>query len=531
MKRQQIYDTFDNIRPDQAAKERMLKNILSQTSDYQPAGKDVPVKKYNKRRPLLVAAIVVMAIFMMGCAVVLLNLNDLRIAEETYTENAHYERDGTKVPAKEKSRTVTSLQGIVGSKNQLAAQEWYEFEQSYDPNYEKIENDYQRPEDYNGYPVFNDEMLQKVKAICEKYDLLPEGKLTMIQSHHPGIFLELTGLESLVKEGKAENVEYYGSALYACGNFDTSVEMEPLDRDFRWKHSVSFSMDYNDKAYFDTGRVHLDSDAKQWNYTLSDGTELLIVKVDNCAWVFCDREDAFLSVRINTLYYGGASEPEVMSDRDIELVTECIDFTLKPQKPDLTGVEAKLEAAEKVYREEQEQIRQAMPRENYFEHDSFADLMKFIAEHEDGFSNILRIEYAEFKENCDYAFVDVTGDGQDELVHGKDGKVIAIWKMENGKTHCISGSDNIYICEGGIWEQEVFRDGQPQYYYNWIDTNHESNEVCWVGYSTYHESWQYLDYAVDEFAKLISEEEAMEIIDSYVRLDLDWKPVSEFPMS
>lgn len=529
MKRQQIYDAFDDLRPDQAAKKRMLANILSRTSDSQPAGKDVTMKGYLKKS-LLIAAVIMLALALMGCAVVLMRLSDLQIAEETYTENAHYERDGSKVPAQERARTVTSLQGIVGSKNQLAAQEWYEFEQSYDPNYEKIDDHYVRPKDYNGYPIFNDEMLEKVMEICKKYGLLTEGELLIIQNYQPQVFLDLTGLEGLVKQGKAENVEYFDAGLYACGNFDAYVEMNPLNTEIKWKHKVSFSMGYNDKAYFDTGRVHLDSDARQWNYTLSDGTELLIVKVDNCAWVFCDREDAFLSARINTLYYGAASEPEIMSDRDIELVTECIDFTVKPQKPDFTGVEAKLEAAEMAYREEQEQIRQAMPRENYFEHDSFAALMEYIPEHEEGFSNILRREYADFSESCDYALVDVTGDGQEELIHGKDGKVIAIWVMENGKTRCISGSDDIYICEGGIWEQEVFRDGQPQHYYNRIDTNHETNEICWIGYSKYHESWQYMDYAVDEFANLISEENAMEIINSFVRIDLDWKPITEFPM-
>lgn len=529
MKRQQIYDAFDAIRPDQAAKDRMLANILS-ASGPQPAGKDVTMKGYLKKS-LLIAAVLTLAIALMGCAVVLMRLNDLQIAEETYRENAHYERDGTKVPAQEKSRTVTSLQGIAGSKNQLAAQEWYEFEQSYDPNYEKIEENYVRPKDYNGYPVFNDEMLEKVKEICEKYDLLSEGELVMIQSYHPGIFLELAGLESLVKEDKAGNVEYYGSALYACGNFDTSVEMEPLDRNFLWKHAVSFSMDYNDKAYFDTGRVHLDTDAKQWNYTLSDGTELLIVKVDNCAWVFCDREDAFLSVRINTLYYGAASDPEVMSDRDIELVTECIDFTVKPQKPDFTGVEAKLEAAETAYREEQERIRASMPKVDHFAHRSFADLLTYIPEHRDVYALAIRREYEDFPENCQYVLMDVTGDGEDELILGRDGKFITLWRMRNGKTEYWSGSDDLYICENGVIEQAVFRDGQPQRYYYRLGEEAEAEALCWIGYSTYHESWQYMDYAVDEFANLISEEKAMEIIASYVRLDLDWKPISEFPLN
>lgn len=530
MKRQQIYDAFDSVRPDPAAKERMLQNILSEASGSQPAGKDVTMKGYLKKS-LLIAAVMILAVALMGCAVVLMRLSDLQIAEETYTENAHYERDGTKVPAQEKSRTVTSLQGIVGSKNQLAAQEWYEFEQSYDPNYEKIEDDYLAPEEYSAYSVYNEEMLQKVMEICEKHDLLPAGRQVLIQHYQSDVFLDLVGVESLIKAGKADTVDYYGGTLYACGNFDISVELEMSADALQWKYPVGLSIRYNDKSYFDAVTVHLDSDAKQWNYTLSDGTELLIVKVDNCAWVFSDREDAFLSVRIDTLYYGAASEPEVMSDRDVELVTECIDFTLKPQKPDFTGVEAKLEAAETAYREEQERIRATMPQVDHFSHDSFTDLLAYIPEHTEEFSRILRREYEDFPENIQYVLKDVTGDGEEELLLGRDGNIITVWRMLNEKTSFWLCSDDVYLCEGDVFEQAIFWDGQPQHDYFRLGAEEEAENLCWVGYIADRESWVYATYSNGHEEKNISEEEAMEIIASYVRLDLDWKPVSEFPMN
>ena len=204
MNRQQIYDAFDNLRPDQTTKDRMLQNILS-SSDSQPAGKDVSMKKYNRRRPLLVAAMVAMMLLLVGCAAaVVMNLNSLTIKEESYVENAHYERDGSKVPATEKTRNVVSLQGIQGSKNQKAAREWYEYTQSYEPNYEKIYEDYRPPEEYSAYNVYNEEMLQKLMEVCEKYDLLPAGKEVLIQYYQSDIFYETLGLESLLNDNKAE---------------------------------------------------------------------------------------------------------------------------------------------------------------------------------------------------------------------------------------------------------------------------------------------------------------------------------------
>jgi len=523
-----LYDAFDDLRPDQAARERMLQNILNQASDLPPAGKDVTMKPYLKKS-LLIAAVLTLALTLMGCAVVLMRLSDLRIAEETYTENAHYERDGSKVPAQEKSRTVTSLQGITGSKNQQAAQEWYEFTKSYDPNLEKIEENYLAPEEYQAYRVYNEEMLQKVKALCEKYDLLPAGRQVLIQHYQSDVFLDLIGAESLLKPGKAETADYYGGTLYACGNFDISVEMELSGEQHQWKRPVWFSIRYYDKAYFDAVTVHLDSDAKQWNYTLSDGTDVLIVKVDNCAWVFCDREDAFLSARIETLFYGAASEPETMSDRDIELVTECIDFTLKPRKPDFTGVEEKLEASEKAYRQEQEKIRSTMPQEDHFSHDSYADLLNYIPAHKETFSWVLRREYDDFPENIQYVLKDVTGDGEAELLLGQNGNIITVWRMLNGKTSYWLCSDDVYLCEGDVFEQAIFRDGQPQHDYFRLGPEEEAENLCWVGYIAPRESWVLATYSNGHEERNISEEEAMEIIASYTRLELDWKPVSEFP--
>ena len=85
------------------------------------------------RRPLVLAAIISLMLFLMGCAaVVLFHLNDLKIGEQTYTQHPLYLEDGTKTPATEKVKEIISVQGVAESPNQLAAKEWYEFTKSYD---------------------------------------------------------------------------------------------------------------------------------------------------------------------------------------------------------------------------------------------------------------------------------------------------------------------------------------------------------------------------------------------------------------
>lgn len=73
------------------------------------------------RRPLLVAAMVALMLFLVGCAaVVLLHLEDLRIREEHYTANMYYLEDGGTVPAGEKTMHVISTVGAQTSKNHQA---------------------------------------------------------------------------------------------------------------------------------------------------------------------------------------------------------------------------------------------------------------------------------------------------------------------------------------------------------------------------------------------------------------------------
>ena len=57
MKRRSVVSAFDKIRPDEEAKNRMLQNILSESSEIPPAGKDNNMKSRKLWRFMLVAAL------------------------------------------------------------------------------------------------------------------------------------------------------------------------------------------------------------------------------------------------------------------------------------------------------------------------------------------------------------------------------------------------------------------------------------------------------------------------------------------
>ena len=60
-------------------------------------------------KPVLVAAMVALMVLLMGCAVLLLHLEDLRVGEETYTDNMRYAEDGSKIPATQKVKQFIML--------------------------------------------------------------------------------------------------------------------------------------------------------------------------------------------------------------------------------------------------------------------------------------------------------------------------------------------------------------------------------------------------------------------------------------
>lgn len=519
MKRQTIHDAYQDIRPDEAARERMLENILL-ASDHAAVRKDVPMKRYRKKT-VMIAAVVALAVLMMGCAVVAMTLNDLRMGEETRSQKAYFDAQGELVPAQEITKDVISLQGIAGSENYLAAQEW----QSFLKNCKDAGNEnFQAPRAYDAYSVRSQAMVDKVDEIAEKHGLKLAGQKEGALQWQMDAFCEALGIASPLKENakveimwdespmKEQGLDgYYLSAgsIYECGNFDWGFACEVTDPQSQWKWIMDPVLHYRDKAYLsvDSYSIQNAEAAQQWIYETEDGFQILMVDDGDYVYMFCDREDAFLTVQMNNCYYEDGKRIQ-MPREDMERMAESIDFSMKPQKPDMAAAVKELNALDKRYYE----IFDAWEA-------SFGDPF-----HKDSYK-----ELAEGLNMKSYALMDLNGDGVEEILLKGDYENSALYTMKGGKTEILlDGGGVMYLCEENVVERYEVVGEEYYLVHSYYAMEGDGMKLLdRIVFDRANDTWGRSldgDLVCEE---TITKEAATQIVDSHPRVDVEMKAVSE----
>lgn len=336
MKRQSVVNAYRGIGPDKDARDRMLKNILL-SSEISPAGKDDTMKR-NKMKPLVIAAVIGLMVFLMGCAVIAFSLQDLKIGERT-TKGDIQDSQGNVLIASEVPQDVISLHGFINSPTYLAHQEWFEFYEEYSQNHviTKEENYYIPPEKYDAYNAYNQELQDKIDEIAAKYDLKLLGAIGVFQLYESKIFHEATGVDSLlVSESAAEIVQESGY-FYEGGNFKVEFCMQMPDEEGNWPYQMWNTFYYSRKDYFDDISLNV-GDMEfwdQWTYTTGAGIDVLIANSEFGTIVFCEKEDSIIYVNIVSRYLTYNSETDsyetssLMSKEQLEKVVDQIDFGIE----------------------------------------------------------------------------------------------------------------------------------------------------------------------------------------------------------
>ena len=518
MKRQRVQDAYKRIQPSEAERNEMLQNILSAASALPPAERNRPMKR-RKKKPLMIAAIVALMVLLLGCAWVALNLGNLKIGEYSYTEPRHFDENGEKVYETEKTKDVLSLQGIAGSPEYMAAQEWYSFEQSYD-SFSKLLNEADAnpidvPAEYDAYFVYTQEMIDKVDEIAEKYNLELAGPIAMAEEFQMDIFFDALGIEGLHQKNAQAIVEYLDAYFYSCGNFKTEFCVTLTGDEAEWKHEILASMRYCGKGYLDTVFVYISNidDYEQWTYTMADGNEVLIIMGDDAARIFYDGEAAFVSAGFRTTYEDENGNISRMTKRDVELTADSLTFTVKPKKPDMEETAKKLETAYQEYLAEQEAQKETWV--NPFAHDysSYAEVAAYI------------LENSSAPEKTYYALWDVNGDGTTEMLMGSQYSFGSVKTVKDGKviTLISNGTDAGYsLCENGV----ILYQNGDSYWFNELNEDGYTSIDC-VEYDPWEETWSRTQNGVTES---ISEKEAMAILEGYCPFNPEMTPITEFPM-
>ena len=300
------------------------------------------------RRPLLAAALIGAALLLVGCAVAyVLNLEKIKISAGT--EQRDYSLvDGVYVKDPHTVNTTTlTLAGLEGSNAYKACADFYAFQEEYTADGEKRAENGTLPEDY--WQTYSDVMNAKARELAEKYSLKPEGKLLAFRTVRN--LCDALGVERFARENPEISVNIGGGSCYDTGNFWLNLDLVfPEGKGYavlnspgtlRWNRKDCFSRDY--RALTDSG------DWVEKNYTTASGSSVLILysPTQETGFVICDRGEALMTLEFNAnIEYlseeGGVVSSELvrMTDRQLELVADAVDFSIHPKTPTQADVDA-----------------------------------------------------------------------------------------------------------------------------------------------------------------------------------------------
>lgn len=470
----------------------------------------------STKRLWLIAAVIALMLLLVGCAVVyVLSLQDLVIGEHSPI---------TQSPNMEGSDTISliSLQNI----NQPALVEWRDFLASYDPDGSlMVANDNNEsgiPEPYHlVYNCYTWDMVEKLDEIAEKHNLRLLSQYVDLQAYAYNVLYEALNFESVIKENAAAQVEYLDSYFHLEGTFNASILITLPNH----SEEMQVSLRYSKKDFFDpvVGSVGDVESYDQWHYVQADGIDLLLAANDESARIYADLSDAFVSVQTETL-----------SKNDLEQLAEVFDFTIQPQSTTMEKANELMQIAESTHNDLMVQQQERLYGSGYAEY-----VTQLIEKYKD---SPLR------PENMTYALFDINGDGTEELIMCSSANLLLeIVSIKDGKTFHYFDSRNlpafrINICKNNIIEiyssyDDIFdsyeADHMPCHYF-YFHADIDGASFITGLYKDQNAEWsQYLEFPEPDprahKLKAITDHEAQTIMSSYEQIELDMKPIADFP--
>ena len=468
------------------------------------------------RRPLMIAAILALTALLVGCAVVYaLRLQDMSIGQETYTQN--FADDGRAIEPTEKTRDIITLYGHSGDSIQLALKEWHDFLETYDPDGDLMDNNPDHAEIPNRYEYtygcYTQDMVNKVDEIAAKYDLKLLEEWLPFQAWQSDIFLEETGIDAFLLPDSGAEVSGISGMYYPPYNFSMDFELSTDKLDAK----IWGDINYARKDYFpwdSMGGLDL-SQFEQWDYMAQDGTPLLLaLSSKGVAYIIAEQENAMMILRLDGNYSRSAypTADEIMTKSELETVADLFDYSIQVQKADRTVLEQKLEESQ----------------------DAYDAAHTYVPETYGNYNDYLKINIQIYDDALQYTFYDLSGDGEEDLLIGVNGAMDSCLFVEDEEVHAeVYGQT--YICENGILENymvdEIFE--THSYVIPNFEINPGEDNLLWTTVQTVKRTRdQWMQILPGEFkGKEITTKEAQEIMAQYTRIELDWKPLMEYPLA
>ncbi len=207
---------------------------------------------------------------------------------------------------------IISLQGYADSREYRAALAWAEFQHDYDRDGEALKaagNDSTQWDEkygFNGYPVYTQEMADKIEEIAEEYSLML----------HSGGLQSATVQELEARFGDYLSADRYGGYYYEDGTLQCDVE----------QNGIGFQLRRCMKGTLDTVLLNV-ADVEQyvqWEYETVCGETVLLALGPNTALIIADLEQSFVTVNVAA----GSQSPEPLTGEQFQAIADSIDFSL-----------------------------------------------------------------------------------------------------------------------------------------------------------------------------------------------------------
>ncbi len=483
-----------------------LMELLGSVKDCYVKDAYQPGKRISCRRMVLIAAVITLALLLVGCAVAyVLSLESLKagepITKTTYDDVTYtYQR--------------ISLQGV----NREALDEWNRFCDEYDPDWEKYDcGGVEIPENYReAYSCYSQEMVDKLDELVKKYDLKLLGPTTTCQAWQSQVLFDALSIGPLW-DGEAE---YLGGYFYREGTFQVDAFVkgtwEGLDT-----RQVPVDVRGSLKAYFDPIAASVGSidEYEQWTYTRRDGRQVLIARNETVGRIFADLPDIFISASA----YGPELPESVLED-----LAERLNLDLHPKEADLEAVERMLAQADEDH--ERKLAEEAAARKKVRYSGNYQNYVNQLLTEGDN-------DHHE-RENLTYILYDVNGDGTEELIVNWYGRLMEIVTLRDGEAAPFELSvvdlpiiPHFFGCEGDVIELyddtfgSVFR-----FYFQAGQTGgtflfglEQAADGTWTYYPKIPtgdpQTWE---------QKTVSQAEAEKLIADHPRVELSWRPLKLF---
>ena len=382
-------------------------------------------RRLTLKRSWLMAAIIAVMLLLVGCMAVILGLRELKIGEFLYSNGG-----GT--------GELISLEGYVGSPGYQANLEWRAFLDGYDRDQNLMNladyDDYIVPEEYEGYYVYTEEMVQKLDEICGKYGLKLDKKC-YLNADYPEI-VDAVGAGSLYAEGAAADTHHYSGMYYANGSFYYSAETTMTGEDSQWIYPVSYEYLCSRKDTFGESVLNVGQieSYQQWNYTTKDGISVLLALSADRALILVDQKDCFISVNIHNVSVGDAVSGEQRMDAaGLEAFADCFDFSYTPKAVDTALADQREAERQAAFDSRVEDVQLRERRDNYKDY---------------------IFDYRSTDENVGFCLLDFDGNGVQELAYSYGGEFVSLYTIADGYVQefpwfGFTGGYEIYRTEDG----------------------------------------------------------------------------------